>query len=130
MTRCTDGQGRLIDHAAEGWLLCPEDRRIVRQCARHAQHAIDEYRDKLGEAWTFDADLRTFAADLRRALFHRVEPTPECCDAPMRLAGNMSMHVLGYECVRCYRRMSVTATFAEGWPAPSQTDLDKLDATP
>lgn len=51
--RCTDGQGYLTDHGAEGWIVAPDGKRIGHQCREHAQAAIDEYRAKLGEVWSF-----------------------------------------------------------------------------
>ena len=50
---CTDGHGYRTDHPAHGWLLAPDGRRIVAQCRMHAQMAIDEYVEKLGEQWSF-----------------------------------------------------------------------------
>lgn len=53
MSRCVNGQGYMENHAAEGWIVSPEGRRISPMCARQAQEAIDEYAAKLGEIWTF-----------------------------------------------------------------------------
>lgn len=47
--------GHKQDHDAEGWLVSPEGKRIVAKCAKHARIVIDEYREKLGENWTFEA---------------------------------------------------------------------------
>jgi hypothetical protein len=48
--------GRTLSHAASGWLTSPDGRPIVTMCHEHAQNCIDEYREKLGESWTFNEE--------------------------------------------------------------------------
>jgi len=51
---CESGvDGRPQDHDAEGWTVSPEGLRISRQCRRCSEAATTEYREKLGEEWTF-----------------------------------------------------------------------------
>lgn len=52
-------------------------------------------------------------ADERQQLFHHVYPVPEHCGVQMRPLGNMSLHVLRYECVRCLKKIEVEATFRD-----------------
>lgn len=47
--------GRLLQHSADVWLVCPDGRRIVTMCCHHAQQCVDEYREKLGESWHVEA---------------------------------------------------------------------------
>ena len=54
MSRCTDGRGVVTDHAAEGWLMAPEGRRIQAMCRFHALACVEEYATRLDETWTFD----------------------------------------------------------------------------
>ena len=57
-------------------------------------------------------------------LFHTVLPIPECCNTQMRLAGNLSLHVIEYECSRCFSRLRVTAAFV----VPERVGLTKAEA--
>lgn len=50
---CTNGLGYREDHEAEGWIISPEGRPIIAMCRRQAEKVINEYREKLGEEWTF-----------------------------------------------------------------------------
>ena len=54
LVRCTNGAGYTENHDAEGWLVSPEGKRIVRQCESHATEVMNEYAEKLGETWTFE----------------------------------------------------------------------------
>jgi hypothetical protein len=51
--QCTDGQGVLTKHQAEGWIVSPAGKRIARQCRDCADLVITEYREKLGQEWSF-----------------------------------------------------------------------------
>lgn len=64
-------------------------------------------------------------------LFHTILPIPECCGVQMSLRGNFELHTVSYQCSRCFRRVNVTAAFAED--ARNETDsatLAATDATP
>jgi hypothetical protein len=55
-TPCHNGRTGLPEnHLAEGWLLSPEGKPILAMCRQCAALVIAEYRDKLGEEWTFRA---------------------------------------------------------------------------
>lgn len=55
MFKCHDGLGRTeAGHFADGWIIAPSGRKISPMCRGHAAAVIEEYRSKLGEAWTFD----------------------------------------------------------------------------
>jgi hypothetical protein len=41
------------NHLAEGWLISPEGKPIMAMCRQCAKPVIAEYRDKIGEEWTF-----------------------------------------------------------------------------
>lgn len=51
---CTNGQGIRQSHSAEGYIVSPTNRRIGAMCQLCAQECIDEYKDRLGEVWTFE----------------------------------------------------------------------------
>jgi hypothetical protein len=51
---CTNGQGIRQSHSAEGYIISPTGRRISAMCRSCAQVVIDEYKEKLGEIWTFE----------------------------------------------------------------------------
>lgn len=51
---CTNGQGIRQSHDAEGYIVSPTGRRIGAICSKCAQEIIDEYKDKLGQVWTFE----------------------------------------------------------------------------
>ena len=54
-SRCVDGKGQRTNHAAEGYIVAPDGDRIGSgMCDAHAREVIDEYSEKLGEAWTFE----------------------------------------------------------------------------
>jgi hypothetical protein len=52
--------GHRQGHVAEGWLCSPEGTRIVTQCREHAERVISEYKEKLGETWTFAPDTPSY----------------------------------------------------------------------
>ncbi len=65
--QCHDGRtGMPLNHLAEVWLVGPNGKRIVTLCRSHADGAIKEYREKLGEEWaTSPIDPRLSAAAQR-----------------------------------------------------------------
>lgn len=97
--------------------------------------AVTELRDAYAESIGRTPAVEPAPSETRAHLLHcvlpvPVLPVPECCDTQMHLAGNMSLHVLGYQCLTCWRRMRVTATFAEGWPDIDPETLASTDTTP
>lgn len=55
MSPCHDPvTGLALAHLSEGMLVCPDGRRISAMCRAHAEQCIKEYRDKLGEQWSFE----------------------------------------------------------------------------
>lgn len=64
--------------------------------------------------------------------FHTILPIPECDRShpktQMRLNGNLSLHVLGYECPHCFYRITVSATFKEDFhPKPTAETIAATD---
>ena len=51
---CTNGQGIRQTHSATGYLISSTGRRISAMCSSCAQEVIDEYKEKLGQVWTFE----------------------------------------------------------------------------
>lgn len=51
---CIDGKGRRTEHRSEGFIVSPEGGRTGQMCRACAQIVIDEYAEKLGQAWTFE----------------------------------------------------------------------------
>lgn len=49
---CTNGQG--VKHSATGYIISPTGRHIGAMCLSCAEEVIDEYKDKLGQVWTFE----------------------------------------------------------------------------
>lgn len=48
----------------------------------------------------------------------------------MKLLGNYSLHVLGYGCEKCWKKMCVTATFQENFvDRTDQETINEIDAT-
>ncbi len=71
------------------------------------------------------------ATEPKVRLFHTILPLPECCGGQMRLAGNMNLHEVRYQCNRCFKYLSVSVRFDDA--AKSETDASMCaahDATP
>jgi len=98
--RCRDGMGHLGNHDADGILYEPDGRKIGHMCQAHAAEVIDEYREKLGEVWTFVAyDIEVTSAPQARldrnelaeatkaaGCMHRVRLIAETYDQAKRVA--------------------------------------------
>jgi hypothetical protein len=70
----------------------------------------------------------------RQPMFHNIEPVPTCCDQPMRRGGNLSLHVLDYQCDVCRQRLQAHVTFTcckHGYPEPMPDAMRRaLDEVP
>ncbi len=50
---CRDGKGERHNVEAEGEIISPEGQALGFMCKAHAERVIAEYKEKLGEGWTF-----------------------------------------------------------------------------
>lgn len=110
---CTNGQGIRQSHLATGYIISPTGRRIGAMCESCAQEVIDEYREKLGQVWTFEPQ-EWQQVDLNRPAYTYGNPYQDD-EEPV---SNESISV-GYS--------SGTLIYKEGSLFPSEHVRDGLD---